>query len=148
MADLVSLEEAQRLVLERARPLDAERVPIDRGAGRVLAERALAAVDLPPFASSAMDGFAVRSEDTASSPLTLSVVARIAAGQPATRSLERGEAMAISTGGTVPDGADAVVPIELVDEQDTAIVLNAPVARGANVRPRGGDAAAGRPVLE
>ena len=148
MADLVSLEEAQRRVLERARPLDAERVPIDRGAGRVLAERAVAAVDLPPFASSAMDGFAVRSEDTALSPVTLPVVARIAAGQPATRSLERGEAMAISTGGMVPDGADAVVPIELVDEQGAAVVLNAPVARGANVRPRGGDAAAGRPVLE
>jgi len=148
MADLVSLEEAQRRVLDRARPLDAERVPIDRGAGRVLAERAVAAVDLPPFASSAMDGFAVRSEDTALSPVTLPVVARIAAGQPATRSLERGEAMAISTGGMVPDGADAVVPIELVDEQGAAVVLNAPVARGANVRPRGGDAAAGRPVLE
>ena len=60
MAELLTLEEAQRLVLERAVPLPAESVPLERAAGRVLAEAARAMVDLPPFPSSAMDGFAVR----------------------------------------------------------------------------------------
>src|SRR5206468_2699746 len=61
---LVPLDEAQRLVLARVRPLAAEPVPVERAAGRVLAEDARAVVDLPPFPSSAMDGFALRAEDT------------------------------------------------------------------------------------
>ena len=82
VAGLISVAEAQRLVLERAKPLEAERVPIERAAGRVLAEPAAAAVDLPPFPSSAMDGYAVRSTDTEAAPVTLPVVARIPAGAP------------------------------------------------------------------
>src|SRR5262245_5472609 len=103
------MEEAQRLVLERVRPLPSERVPLELAAGRVLADSARAAVDLPPFPSSAMDGFAVHAEDV---PGTLPVVARIAAGRPAPRSLAVGEAMAIATGGVVPEGAEAVIPVE------------------------------------
>src|SRR3954468_1058076 len=106
VADLISFAEAQRLVLERAKALEAERVPIERAAGRVLAEPAAALVDLPPFPSSAMDGYAVRAADTETPPVRLPVVAHIAAGSPAERSLGPGEAMAISTGGSVPDGAD------------------------------------------
>ncbi len=148
MAALISVAEAQRLVLERARPLEAERVPIERAAGRVLAEAAAAAVDLPPFPSSAMDGYALRSADTAEAPVTLPVVARIAAGSPAPRALEPGEAMAIATGGAVPEGADAVVPIEVVEESDGRLAVRAPVPGGANVRARGGDVGAGETVLE
>jgi molybdopterin molybdotransferase len=88
--ELISVTEAQRLVLERARRLDAERVPIERAAGRVLAEPAAALTDLPPFPSSAMDGFAVRA-DEASAGARLPVVARIAAGMPADRSLGPGD---------------------------------------------------------
>ena len=146
--DLRTVDEAQRLILERASALTAERVPIREAAGRVLAEPAEAAVDLPPFPSSAMDGFALRSADTESAPRVLPVVARIAAGRPATRALAAGEAMAISTGGVVPEGADAVVPIELVEETADGVTLAAPVALGANVRDRGGDVRAGDVVLE
>jgi molybdopterin molybdotransferase len=145
---LISVAEAQRLVLERVKPLEAERVPIERAAGRVLAEPAAAAVDLPPFASSAMDGYALRSADTQDAPLTLPVVARIAAGSPAPRAFEPGEAMAIANGGAVPEGADAVVPIEVVDEADGRLAVRVPVAAGANVRDRGGDVSAGESVLE
>jgi molybdopterin molybdotransferase len=148
MHELISVTEAQRLILERAKPLDAERVPIERAAGRVLAEPAVAVVDLPPFPSSAMDGFAVRAVDTAAAPVTLPVVARVAAGKPAPRSLVAGEAMAIATGGAVPDGADAVVPIEAVQEGTDAVMLAEPVAKGANVRPRAGDTRVGDTVLE
>jgi molybdopterin molybdotransferase len=148
VADLISVAEAQRLVLERAKPLEAERVPIERATGRVLAETAVAAVDLPPFASSAMDGYALRSADTADAPVTLPVVARIAAGAPADRPLVVGEAMAIATGGAVPDGADAVVPIEVVEEGADGLRVTRPVEAGANVRARGGDVRAGEAVLE
>ncbi|HEX2505271.1 MAG TPA: gephyrin-like molybdotransferase Glp [Gaiellaceae bacterium] len=146
MPSLVSLEEAQRLVLDRVRPLEAERVPVERAAGRVLAEAPVSATDLPPFPSSAMDGFAVRAAE-AQAGAVLPVVGRIVAGAPAGRALASGEAMAVSTGGVVPEGADAVVPLELVDEADGTITVREAVAAGANVRPRGGDARAGEPVL-
>jgi molybdopterin molybdotransferase len=148
VADLISVAEAQRLILERAKPLEAERVPIERATGRVLAQSAAAAVDLPPFPSSAMDGYAVRSADTASAPVVLPVVERIAAGRPASRPLGAVEAMAIATGGAVPAGADAVVPIEVVEESDEGLEITAPVAAGANVREPGGDVRAGETVLE
>lgn len=148
MAELISVAEAQRLVLERAKPLEAERVPIERATARVLAQSAAAVVNLPPFASSAMDGYALRSADTASAPVVLPVVERIAAGSPASRSLAVGEAMGIATGGVVPEGADAVVPIEVVEENEEGLSVASPVTAGANVRDPGGDVRAGETVLE
>jgi len=145
VAELLTMEEAQRLILERVRPLPTEPVPIEAAAGRVLAEPAAAVVDLPPFASSAMDGFALRAADT---PGTLPVVARIAAGRPAARALREGEAMAIATGGVVPQGADAVIPIESVVEHDNSIEIAQAVPAAANVRPRGGDMRAGATVVK
>ncbi len=107
----LTLDDAQARVLARVRPLQTETVRVEDAGGRVTAAAVRAAVDLPPFASSAMDGFAVRAADL---PGTLPIVARIPAGRPAARPLAAGEAMAISTGGVVPDGADAVVPLESV----------------------------------
>jgi len=137
---LVSLEEALAAVLSRARALDSEHVPLEAALDRVLAEPAWAAVDLPPFAASAMDGYAVRAEET---PGKFPVEFRIAAGTPAAGPLTPGKAMAIATGGAVPDGADAVVPIEHVEEKDGTLTVPAAVEHGANVRPRGGDVAKG-----
>jgi molybdopterin molybdotransferase len=145
VAELLTMEGAQRLILERVQALPVERVPLEAATGRVLAEPAGAVVDLPPFASSAMDGFALRAADA---PGTLPVAARIAAGRPAERELQAGEAMAIATGGVVPEGADAVVPLEYVVEHDNGIEIAEPVVPGANVRPRGGDVRAGEPVVE
>ena len=143
MAELTTLDDAILLVLARVTPLEAERVPLARAAGRVLAETTSAAVDLPPFPSSAMDGFAVRSVDT---PGTLRVAGRVAAGRPAERALEAGEAMAIATGGVVPEEADAVVPIENAVDRDNEVEV--PQANpGAHVRPRAGDVRAGAEVL-
>jgi molybdopterin molybdotransferase len=144
MADLLSLADAQARVLERVSPVDSEAVGVAAASGRVLAEDAHAAVDLPPFPSSAMDGFALRAADT---PGTMPVVARIAAGVPATRALAAGEAMAIATGGVVPDGADAVIPIEYVVESDNEIEVREAVGQGDNVRPRAGDVATGDVVV-
>src|SRR5437016_1665593 len=108
MADLLTLADAQARVLASVRPLGAEAVAVADAAGRFLAEDACAAVDLPPFASSAMDGFALRARDA---PGRLRVVGRIAAGIPAPGALRAGEVMAIATGGAVPKGADAVIPL-------------------------------------
>ena len=144
MAELLSLEEALARILERVTPLGPEAVPLQAAAGRVLAEDALALVDLPPFPSSAMDGFAVRSEDT---PGLLPVVARIAAGVPSPRELQGGEAMGIATGGVVPAGADSVIPLEYVVDRDNEIEIPASVVHGDNVRPRGGDVTAGDVVV-
>lgn len=133
---LLSIEEAQRLILQRVQPLGSERVRLDAAAGRVTAEPATARVDLPPFDSSAMDGFAVRAEDT---PGRLPVVARIPAGRPAGRALGPGETMAIATGGAVPVGADAVIPLEYVVDDGNYIEIADEVPASANVRPRAGD---------
>jgi len=145
VADLLSMAEAQGLILEHTRPLPAERVRLEDAAGRVLAEAARAAVDLPPFPSSAMAGYAVRAADT---PGRLSVVARIAAGQPAAAALESGQAMGIATGGVVPQAADAVIPIEYVVERGNDVEIGASAEPGSNVRPRGGDVRAGEIVAE
>jgi molybdopterin molybdotransferase len=142
--DLLSFEAAQALVVERVVRLRAETVPVEGAAGRVLTEPARSAIDLPPFDSSAMDGYAVRAADT---PGTLPVVFRVAAGRPAPRPLAPGEAMAIATGGVVPGGADAVVPIEYVVESDNDVEIPDAAPAGANVRPAGGDVRAGDLVV-
>ena len=144
MTSLLSIEEALARVLARARPLEAEPVPVDEAAGRVLAADVAARVDLPPFSSSAMDGYAIRAADV---PGRLPVVARVAAGVPAERPLAAGEAMEISTGGAVPEGADSVVPIEVVVLVDSSIEVEHAVDAGAHVRPPGGDVKAGDALL-
>jgi molybdopterin molybdotransferase len=144
LAPLLSLEEAQSRILDRVVPLAAEEVPLAAAAGRILADAATARVDLPPFDASAMDGFALRSEDT---PGRLPVSERIAAGRPASRALRAGDAMGIATGAAVPAGADAVIPLEYVVEHDNEIEVSEPVEVGTNIRPRGGDLRAGDVVV-
>jgi molybdopterin molybdotransferase len=104
----------------------------------------VARVDLPPFASSAMDGFAVRAADL---PGKLRIAGESAAGRPSEERLEPGSAAAISTGAVVPKGADAVVPIEDVVLHDNDVEIARAVGRGAHVRPRGGDVGAGEVVV-
>ena len=144
VSGLLTIEEALSRILARAQPLPTEPVALREAAGRVLAESARARVDLPPFPSSAMDGFAVRAADT---PGTLPVAFRIPAGSPAAEILPAGAAAAIATGGVVPDGADAVVPIERVSESDGRIEIPEPVPPGAHIRPRGGDVEEGAVVV-
>ncbi len=141
---LLTPAEALARILERAEPLSSDDVALEAAAGRVLSDDACSSVDLPPFASSAMDGFAVRVADV---PATLPVVARIAAGHPAEHSLQPGEAMAIATGGVVPDGADAVIPIEHVVDHGNEVEVGDAPPPGANIRPRGGDVVAGAVVV-
>src|SRR4051794_14564657 len=141
MPGLPTIDEALELVLQHVHALHDEEVAVTEADGRVAAEDARAAVDLPPFASSAMDGFAVRAADT---PGALRVVGHSAAGRPAAIALGAGEAIGISTGAVVPEGADAVVPVE----RTTGEVTVERVETGENVRPRAGDVRAGDVVIE
>jgi len=144
VAALLALDEAQRRILDRVVRLRVEQIALGEAAGRILIEPATARVDLPPFDASAMDGFALRSEDT---PGRLPVAERIAAGRPASRGLRAGEAMGIATGAAVPAGADAVIPLEYVVDYDNEIEIGERVQAGTNVRPRGGDLRAGEVVV-
>jgi molybdopterin molybdotransferase len=141
--DLLSIDEALALVLEHVRPLPDEQVGVGDASGRVLAADAVARVDLPPFRSSAMDGYAVRAADT---PGRLRVTGQSAAGHPAAVPPAAGEATAISTGAVVPDAADAVVPVERTRRDGDSVQVEQ-VEPGENVRPRGGDIAAGDTVV-
>jgi molybdopterin molybdotransferase len=145
VASLLTLEEAQHRVLERVRPLTAEPVPIGEAAGRVVAEDIRARVDLPPFASSAMDGFAVRTGDL---PATLRIVGESAAGSPYEGRLDAGSAVGISTGAVVPEGADAVVPIERVVLSANTVAIAHSVEPESHVRPRGGDVGVNEIVVQ
>jgi molybdopterin molybdotransferase len=142
VAGLLTVDEALALVLGRVQPLPTEEVLLRRAGGRVLARAAVAVVDLPPFRSSAMDGFAVRADDT---PGTLVVVGQSAAGRPAGVRVSAGEAIAISTGAVVPDGADAVVPVESTSSEGKRVTARA-VGKGDNIRLPGGDVRAGGEV--
>ncbi|MGZ4411159.1 MAG: molybdopterin molybdotransferase MoeA, partial [Gaiellaceae bacterium] len=141
---LLPIEEALAKILAVAQPLAAEEVAVAAARGRFLAQDAVARVDLPPFDSSAMDGFALRVEDT---PGRLRVAATIAAGAPVEAAIEPREAMAIATGAAVPSGADAVVPIERVRELEGEIAIGERPPQGANIRLRGGDVRAGEVVV-
>jgi molybdopterin molybdotransferase len=144
MAELLSMDEALDRILERIRPLPPEAVALDEAAQRVLAEPGVASVDLPPFPSSAMDGFAVHAGDT---PGTLPVAFRVAAGSPSVDALPAGVAAGIATGGVVPEGADAVVPVELVAERNGDVEIPDAALPGAHIRPRGGDVRQGEVVV-
>ena len=143
MPNLLTVDEALARIVQHARPLPIESVPVADADGRIVREPACAAVDLPPFPSSAMDGFAVRSADT---PGDLPVSFRVAAGSAPPGPLSVGAAAGIATGGTVPDGADAVVPIELVEDSGERVTVPA-VEHGQHVRPRGGDVREGDVVV-
>jgi molybdopterin biosynthesis enzyme len=112
-------------------------VPLPEVHGLVLAEPVEAPFDLPRFDNSAMDGFAVRSADTACPPTALRVVGHSLAGVSSDLSIGPGEAVAIATGAMMPAGADAVAPLEEVGVDGVDLVVRTPVPPGRHVR-RGG----------
>lgn len=140
--ELIDIATARERVLGRVRPLGSEQVELADALGRVLAEDVSAEEDLPPFDSSAMDGYAVIAGPAAD----LEVVDESRAGHPAERALGGGQAIVISTGALVPEGADAVVPVERVQASDGRVSVPETGA-GANVRHAGDDVRRGQAVL-
>ena len=143
VAGLIGIEEARRRVLAAVRPLAAEPVPLAEALGRVLAVDVRSAVDVPPFDSSAMDGFAVPPGARGS----LRVAGESRAGSPARRPVEPGTAVRISTGAQLPEGTGAVVAVEHAAEDGAGGVEVEAPEPGANIRRRGEDLRAGDPVL-
>lgn len=144
---MLTVEEAQALVMAEIAIGAAEPVPFADAHGRVLREDLAAAFDAPEADNSAMDGYAVRADDIAGAPVTLPVVGDIPAGHPSRATLEAGTAMRIMTGALVPAGADAVVQVELTDGGTERVRIDAALARGANIRRRGEDMRAGQIVV-
>lgn len=142
---LLSIDQALALVAAHVTELPAEQVALQDAYGRFIAEDLQATIDLPPFASSAMDGYALSAADT---PGRLTVVGESAAGSPYLGSLGGGESVVISTGAVVPPQADAVVPIEDVSGSDQEITVPAGVTPGAFVRARGSDVQRGEALLD
>ncbi|MGI8750340.1 MAG: molybdopterin molybdotransferase MoeA [Thermoleophilaceae bacterium] len=143
MADPLPIEEARGLVLEAIEPLDSESVPIERARGRVLAESVVSAADVPPFSSSAMDGFAVPPGESGA----LRVAGEARAGHPFAGTVESGTAVRISTGAVVPEGTGAVVMVERTEEAHGEVTVPDVDAR-ANIRGAGDDIRQGQTVLE
>jgi molybdopterin molybdotransferase len=142
---MLSVEEARARIVGLPHLTGVERVSLDRCAGRVLAEHRLRAVaDVPPFTNSAMDGFAVRAADL---PGELEVVGVVAAGAPMPPPLAPATAVRIMTGAPIPDGADAIVPLEEAQVRDGRVAVETKPARGRHVRAAGHDTRAGEEVL-
>jgi molybdopterin molybdotransferase len=146
-AKLIELEDARALVLEHVVALGSETIALEDALGRVLAEAVSAPFDVPGFDNSAMDGFALRAQDSAPGA-RLRLVAESRAGAPADRRLGAGEACAISTGAAIPAGADAVIRVEDTRRDGGEVELLAAVAPGTYVRRAGDDVRAGERVLE
>ncbi len=150
-SSLQSVAEHQARVRALIAATGAERVPLEAARGRVLGEPVTAAEDLPSFANSAMDGYAVRAADVAgaseTSPVRLPVAADIPAGAPLGR-LEPGTAHRIMTGAPVPSGADAVVEVEATDGGTQEVTIREARTAGSFVRAAGGDVTAGAVVLD
>jgi molybdopterin molybdotransferase len=141
---MLSLDEALARLLAHAGPLPGETVPLLNASGRVLVDpRVTAAVDVPPFANSAMDGFALRAVDT---PGELRVVGEVSAGSADLPTVEPGAAVRIMTGAPMPPGADAVVPIEQAEDSDRVVRIREQALSGAHVREAGHDTRTGDEV--
>ena len=142
--DALSVEQALETALVSCRVTEPEICPIGDCAGRILAEDMCAAISSPPFRRSAMDGFAVRSEDLSGAsvqhPVVLTVLGCNDAGSPAVHHIGKGEAAQIMTGGVLPEEADAVVKQEIVEfrGQDAA-VFTKPARPGDQFSPVGED---------
>jgi molybdopterin molybdotransferase len=143
---LLSVDAALDRILSHVPQPTAESVPLREASGRVLAASVVAAHDQPPFNSSAMDGYAVRSAD-AHQGAVLRLVGYAQAGQGFQGSISTGECARVFTGAPVPEGADAVIMQEATDAEDDRITLLAAVSLGRNVRARGNDFAVGDAVL-
>lgn len=150
---MLSVEEALARILAEIAPLDVMQVPLAESLGLVLARDVVAQEDMPPFANSAMDGFALRSGDSqprAGQPARLRVTGSVAAGYVADSAVAEGTAMRIMTGAPVPVGADSVIQVELTraDEgQSEWVEILEPVAPGNNIRLAGEDMRRGQTVL-
>jgi molybdenum cofactor synthesis domain-containing protein len=150
----IALEEARAIIERAIQPLErTERVPLHYANGRVLARDIVSNADVPPFSRAAMDGYAVRAEDTAgasrATPRMLRRIETIFTGQVPEQRVGAGECAEIATGAPMPEGADAVVMVEETDIDERGVVaVFVPAAARQNIGPRGADIQVGQRVLQ
>ena len=149
METFISVERARALIFENVPRCGEQVVPIDESLGYPLADDIISRDEIPPFASSAMDGFAVRTADIVRVPVCLRVEGEIPAGVPAERPVVTGACLRIMTGAPIPPGADAVVPVEWTrSERPDEVMIDRIPEPGQNIRPAGQDVQKGARVLE
>jgi molybdopterin molybdotransferase len=143
---MLTVEEARARILAAITPrapLPAEAVPLTAALDRILAEDAIAHDETPPFINSAMDGYALRAEDTHNaaheSPVSLRLAGEVPAGRVYAGIVAPGEAVRILTGAPLPAGADAVLQQELTEVTSDTVTVRVAVVSGTNTRPAGGD---------
>ena len=148
---MLSYDEALERVLQAVEPLAVDDVPLERALGCALARDIAAPHDLPPFANSAMDGYAVRAHDTVgagpNSPVRLRLVGEVPAGGTEDVPVAEGCAVRIMTGAPIPSGADAVVMVEDTRLEGECVLVYAEVESGRHIRSAGEDVAAGELVM-
>jgi molybdopterin molybdotransferase len=154
---MIRYSEALEIIARAVEPLAASDCPLDRLGNTATVGDIVSKIDVPGFANSAMDGFAVRSADIGpasdGNPVRLPVQGRVAAGGQPGEELRAGTAVEIMTGAPIPSGADAVIPVERVEQEPTdqettqQIIIKKPVAAGANVRLPGEDFQQGDTLL-
>ena len=142
---LIPIAEARQLVLDCVRPLPAETVALGAGLDRVLAEDVRAHSDVPPFACSAMDGYAIHAGD---SGRRLRLAGESRAGSPSGAALDPGDAVRVSTGAAIPAAATAVIPQEETEADGQTVLTLADSPEGEHIRGAGEDMAAGTVVLD
>lgn len=146
---MISVAEAISIVKEQSRSLPSEEIEMTEAVGRVLAEEAFADTDLPPFNRAQMDGYALRSADTADVPARLSIVGEAAAGRGWHETLRAGQAVRIMTGAPVPAGADSVQQVELTREinEGRTVEISKPTRPGQFIVERASEIRRGERVL-
>ena len=150
---MISVEEALERILTEIKQLPTTSVPLAEALGLVLAEDVVAQEDMPPFANSAMDGFALLSRDSQprnGQPPRLRIIGEVAAGYVADSAVQEGTAMRIMTGAPVPPGADTVIQVELTRSDGPGsewVEILEPAAPGNNIRPAGEDMQRGQTIL-
>ncbi len=144
---LLQVSEAKARILAGVAPVEAERLPLSEAAGRILAEEVRANRDQPPFAASAMDGYAVRAGDVRETPVTLRVIGEAPAGHALERAIGPGEAARIFTGGPLPEGADCVIRQEHAERRGDEVIILTGAPRGRYVREKGLDFSDGETLL-
>lgn len=148
---MLRIEDALQKMLDHTPVLAEEKIPLAAATGRVLQRAAVSDTDLPPFNRARMDGYAVRAADTVGAtteqPARLRAIGEVAAGQVFHQVLQPGEAVRIMTGAPVPEGADAVQKIEVINVQGDVVEITESVVPGQFITPRGSEAKSGEIVV-
>ncbi len=148
---MILIEEAFKIIMDNTKRLPSGLTPLTEAYGKVLSEDVYSGEDVPPFDNSAMDGFALRAEDTVEAsvqnPAVFVILEELAAGRATTTEIGPGKAIRIMTGAPMPKGSDAVIMQEEVEERNGSIFVKSPISRKENVRDAGEDIKKGELVI-